>query len=739
MNRLVRTAIARPRAVIAVWVLIVAACVPLMLQLNGALKAGGFDNPRGSAAHGQRLLDGAFKEPPETLQVVLHNPSAAVTDSVDPVTRLARQFRDVASVADYRQNPQWLSADRHTTFVQLGYQVDATRIQAHISDLRKAIQAALSGTGTQVNVTGAQALDYDLSVQSTQDASTAELIAFPLLFIVLLLVFRSVASMLVPVIIAAMALVIAMAIGYLLTLVMSVSILFENAVSIIGLAVSVDYSLFIIKRYRDELAAGGDYVESLQTAVRTAGRSVLFSGLAVVVALVALFIPRIMVFTSIALAGIVVTLVAIAMSMTLLPAVLRLLGRRINWGSIRSGRTRQSAGLPRPVTWLLRRPIALLLVLVPLFAALSVPVSAIRLQAAVASASILPPSADSRKGIERLRSDLRFQDLFPVQIALSAPRSAGPGRLLDSVASAAKVAQGQQHVANVAAVTGLGIPAQGLTAAADGDVSALPAQAGTAFSQLWTVSGDRYVSRVVIVAATPPDSDATHDLVRALRDKLPAATGSGTTVQVTGVTAGGVDFDDVLLASLPAILATVAVITMALLTRAFRSWLLPLLALLLNAMVVAASLGLLTLISQVMRGQRIDSITPTLVFAVMFGLSMDYMVIMISRMRERYLENGDHREAVTEGMRRTAGLVNGAALIMVAVFVSFLSAKISVVQQLGLALAIAVILDAVVIRLLVMPAALYLVGPRAWGRTARVARAATAGTPYSGLVEEEIT
>ncbi len=715
MSRLTRVAVDRPRTVIAAWVVLAAVCVPLMLQLSGALKAGGFQNSRGQAAHGQKTLDHAFKSPPETLQVVLHS-GGDVTGAVDEAVRVAGRTPHVASVTDYRQNPQWLSRDRHTTFVQMGFTVDATTIQSEIGDLRQRMAGSLGGRGIQVNVTGAQALDYDLSVQSTKDASTAELIAFPLLFIVLFLVFRSVVAMLLPVVLAGVALVIAMAGGYLFTRVTGVSILFENAVSLIGLAVSVDYSLFIIKRYRDELAAGADHVAALGTAMSTAGRSVLFSGLAVVAALVALFVPRLMVFGSIALAGIMVTLVTMAMSMTLLPAALRLLDHRINWASLKP-RARTSGALPGFVTALHRRPVPVLISLLVLFGLMAAPISGIRLQTAVASASILPSGADSRQGIERLKADLEFQDLFPVQVSLTSAADAGPARLLEGVRAVDALARSQRGVHTVQDVGGLGLPASALQAAAGGDPAALPPQARPAFSQLWAKDGGRYVTQVVVVAAQGPDSDATHDLVRALRDRLPGAVPSGVDARVTGVTAGGVDFDDVLVTSLPAILAVVALITLILLARAFRSWLLPVLALLLNAMVVAASLGLLTLISQGALGQRVDSITPTLIFAIMFGLSMDYMVIMISRMRERYLELGDHREAVNEGMRRTAGLVNGAALIMVAVFVSFLSAKIGIVQQLGLGLAIAVVLDAVVIRLMVMPAALYLLGPRCWGRT----------------------
>ncbi|HEV8558934.1 MAG TPA: MMPL family transporter [Actinophytocola sp.] len=727
MNPVTRFAIGRPRLTVAVWVVLAAICVPLMMQLTGALKSGGFENPRGEDTRGQQTLQRAFHEPRQTLQVVLHNPGGDVSGAVDTAAGVAKATPHVSTVLDYRTEPRWLSPNRHTTFLQLGFDADDTTVQNLTGGLRDRLRDPLARLGVQVHVTGAAALDHDLNGQSEKDASTAEMIAFPLLLIVLFLVFRSVVAMLIPLVLAGFALVTASAVGFLITKLTDVSTLYTNAVSIIGLAVAVDYSLFIIKRYRDELAAGMDYEPALQTAMRTAGRSVQFSGLAVVAALLALLIPRMMVFSSIAFAGIVVTVLAMAMSMTLLPAILRLLGRRINWASLKPRARKETRPVPGILAVVHRRPLPLLLILVALFGLLAIPMGLIRLQGPVASATILPSDSDARQGVERLQADLSSRDLFPLQVIVSSSTAADLLRDVRSVESTAK-SQPQTH--STQSVASLGLPDDALDAAINGNTGVLPEEARAAFNSLWASDSGRLLSRVVVVPAGGPDSDATHDLVRNLRDRL-----GGAQVQVTGATAHGVDYDDALVTALPAILGAVALITLGLLARAFRSWRLPLLALFLNAMVVAASVGLLTLISQNALGQRIDSTTPVLLFAIMFGLSMDYMVIMIARMRERFVELGDHREAVLEGMRRTAGLVNGAAVIMVAVFLSFLAAKISVVQQLGLGLAIAVILDAVVVRLLVMPAALYLLGPRVWGRVARVGHRAEPGvTPAEAPV-----
>jgi len=666
-----------------VWLVLAAACLPFMLRLADELTTGGVTNPRGDSIVGQQTVERAFHEPPTTLQVVLHDRDGDATAAVAPVRLALKGFPDVVAVT---QRPEWTSADRHTTFLQLGLRTGNDDTQDLLGDLRAGLSTA---TAVEVHVTGAAALDHDLTHQVLDDATTAELIAFPLLLVVLLLVFRSVVSMLVPLVLAGVALAAARAVGYFLAQATDVSVMYTSAASIIGLAVAVDYSLFIVKRYRDELTRTVDERAALDTAMRTAGRAVLFSGFAVIVALVALFIPRLVFFTSIGLAGIVVTLVSMAMSMTLLPAILLLLGRRVNVGAIRFGSAglRTGGGPARLVGRLVRKPVPLLLVLVAFFGLLAWPITAIRMQITVAGTELLPPDSDARQGADRLAADLDPSGLFPLQLVLTAD---APEPLLDSVHAAAAFA-GRLPGADTV------VP-----------VADPPAR-----------DGDRYVSRVLVVSREGPNSNATHDLVRALRDGLPRVVSPGVEQRVTGATAQGADFDDAIVGSLPAILGTVALVTFVLLARAFRSVLLPLLSLALNTMVVGASLGLLTMICQFALGQPINSNTPVLLFAVMFGLSMDYLVIMISRMREHFLAGNDHQTAVVEGLARTSGLVNGAALIMVAVFASFLTAEVNIVAQLGLGLAIAVLLDALLVRLLVMPAALLLIGPRVWGRAAR--------------------
>jgi RND superfamily putative drug exporter len=732
MNALTRISMDRPKVVIGFWLLLVAITAGLALSLPAAMLAGGFNNPRGSAAIGQATLTEAFDAAPNSLQIVLHDPDGPVSTSVPQVVTALRGFEQVSSVEDLTGHADWLSRDGRTTFLQVGFSSDDSATQNLVPDVRAEVVEALGDSGVGVEVTGAPALNYALNLQSAEDATHAEMIAFPLLFVVLFLVFRSVPATLIPVSMAGLSIVVSHGVGYLFTRVTDVEILYTNVVSLIGLAVAVDYCLFIIKRYREELADGLETRPALDRAMATAGHSVVFSGLVVVVALSTLFIPRMMVFSSVALAGATVTLVALALTMTLLPAVLMLLGSKIGWGNVRLPHPAMLARLPRPGLSRLRgRPAVLLAILVPAFLVLAAPMSGIRLQVPVASASILPAGTEARSGLERIDSELGLRNLFPIEVVMSAPVTDGPQVLLTAAGLAARTASADPRTLQVLAVTGLPAPAAAITAAAAGDPTVLPAAGRAAFGQLWTKNGGDYVTRVLVVPRAGPDSVAAHVLVESLRTGLKGAVADSVDVQVTGATAQGADFDSVVRNSLPIVVIVAALATFVLLRWAFSSWLAPLLALAFNALVVTASLGLLTLIYQEGLGEPINSVTPLLLFAVMFGLSMDYMVIMMSRMREFYVDGAGHGEAVDKGLHRTAALVNSAAIIMVAVFLSFGVAKISIVQQLGFGLAIAVLLDAVVIRLLVMPAALHLVGPRVWahGRTpaAHVATQTMAG------------
>ena len=708
MLRVTRAALKHPKSVLIAWLLILAAAAPFALQLDAALSAGGFTNPRAEALVTQEIVEEAFGDEPNQLLIAVDAPDRLGDSSLPQLTRSLKDA-GATTIRTPAENKDFLSADGKTALIMAGFPGDNTSVQNKVPDLQKTVEDKVPGAS--VYVTGQAALDYQLNVHSKEDAIRAELIVFPLLIIVLLLVFRSVASALVPLLMAGTALALASAIGYIATLFTDISILYSNIVSMIGLAVAVDYSLFIIKRYREEVDGGNSAGAALAAASATAGRSVIFSGIAVAVALMALFIPNVMAFTSIALGGVIVTLIAIALSITVLPAALSLLGHRIGWGTIRvpawsrPTRTLGPAGGKHPGI------LATVGIAAMLLAAL--PILGISLQSPVASATVLPVGDPARSGLETIEQNIGHKGLFPLQVVLSAPDTEPLPDVLAEVDRISDYAASHAGVSTVTSVTSSGGTTEQLS-------KALLTPAGVAgAAEMWTHENSRYVTRILVDPSGSPDSVDAHELVSNLRSNM-ADTAAGYTVGVTGATAQGVDFDNTLIESIPLIAGLVFALTFVMLAFAFRSLILPILALLFNTLVVLASLGLLTGLMGLTTEAPLNSVTPILLFAVMFGLSMDYMVIIISRIVEIFGYGKSFSEAVTLGVQGTRSMINSAAIIMVAVFVSFSSAQISIVREIGIGLAIAVVLDAVVVRMFIMPSVLRVLGPRVLG--ARKAR-----------------
>ena len=698
MQRLVRASIRHRKLVLALWGAVLAVSAVLALQLDSSLSAGGFSNPRGEAIMAQTTVQEAFGEAPNQVVVALESDSAIAANDIEAVVRVLRDS-GATQIVSPSERPEWLTTDGTTAVVLAGFDGSNSAVQDLTPELMRDLDGA---TDVTTYVTGQPALDYRLNVHSKEDAIRAELIVFPILIVILLLVFRSVAAAATPLVIAGGALLTGSAIGFIATQFTEISILYSNIVSMIGLAVAVDYSLFIVKRYREELDAGRPGDDALTVAFATAGRSVLFSGIAVAVALSALFIPRLMAFTSIALGGIVVTAVALLLAVTALPALLSLLGPRISWGAIPLRRRPAStAGRAVPRVYGVIGIVALV--------ALAVPIAGISLQSPVASATVLPKDDPARVGLELIESRIGNDGLFPIQVLLSAPAADGPESLLDQVGAFTDFAEDQPSAATVVSPTSDG--------AAQADLAALLAsgEAPPALSALWARNGDELIARVLVTSIEGPDSVEAHELVQLFREE--GAPG-GADLRVTGATAQGLDFDQALIASIPWIVLFVFILTFAMLAVAFRSALLPLVALVFNVLVVGASLGALTLISGALGSAPINSVTPVLLFAVMFGLSMDYMVIIVSRIIEHYRAGEPFAEAVAAGTRSTRAMINSAAIIMVAVFAAFGTAQISIVREIGIGLGIAVLLDALLIRVVVMPAILTLVGPRVLGRRA---------------------
>jgi RND superfamily putative drug exporter len=510
--------------------------------------------------------------------------------------------------------------------------------------------------------------------------------------VVLVLLFGSLLAASLPIVIAVFAVGSAVGLVVLASHAVTVADYTVPLMILVGLGVGIDYALLLFSRYRGELLQGADRQQAARTALDTAGRTVLFAGGTVIIALLGLIALGLGSLQGVAIAVAVTVLVTMLGALTLLPALLAIMGRRIERTVMRrAGRGHRADGA-RWAQWsglVQRRPWPMLIAAGALLLALAAPVFGMRL--GFADAGNDARSTTSRQAYDLLAEGFRPGFSSPLIVVADGGRPTA-GALQHALAS----------TAGVAAVTA-------------------PA-----------ISPDGKITTVIAFPGSKPQDRATQDLVTRLRTTVlpPLAQQTGARILVGGTAAATVDFAAAVAGRLPLFIAVVIGLSALLLLLVFRSLLIPLKAALLNILSVGAALGVITLVFQhgVLGGALgiepgpIEAFVPVMIFAIAFGLSMDYEVFLLARMHEVWERTRDPRAAIREGMATTGRVVTAAAAIMVVVFASFLLDPSRMLQQFGLGLAVAVLLDALVIRCLMVPAAMSLLGTRAWWLPAAIAR-----------------
>jgi putative drug exporter of the RND superfamily len=568
-------------------------------------------------------------------------------------------------------------------------------------------------------------------------------------------VFGSVVAASVPLAIGGAAVLLALALIAGLASVTPMSIFVLNLTTLLGLGLGVDYSLLMTSRFREELAVRlGDRSEGLnagraerdaavEAAVRvtvaTAGRAVFFSGLTVLLGLLGLVLFEFMILRSVGIAGALVVGLAVLAALTLLPALLSVLGprldalavRRISTGTVGEGRWARLA------RWVMARPVAVLVPTLGLILLLGIPFLSVDFNAP--DATILPASAPSRAGYDRLAAAFGEGEFAPMSIAI---RTSGPATSPVNVARLYAYSRRLAADPRIARVEGivdvdprLGLEQYQLLYAAPGG----PPDRFTATALAATTRGD--LTTFTLITPYGPNADPARALVRDLRDPSGAlAPPAGLTIGVSG---GAADVSDVvarIAADFPRTALFIVVATYLVLFMLLRSVVLPAKALVMNTLSIVASFGALVWIFQegnlsALLGFQplgfVETTQPVILFCVLFGLSMDYEVFLLSRMKEVYDRTGDNREAVARGLERSGRIVTSAALIVVVVAGSFASADIVLIKALGLGVAIAVALDATVVRALLVPATMRLLGRWNWWLPARLERVVSARLPRS--------
>ena len=711
-ERLARASARRPWLTIGAWVALVVIASALNVNLLESATttefrlAGSFESEQASALLAERLpASQAITEIVVVQSESLTVDDPAFRDKVDSVfTGILALGSDVVAGGGHYyllNDDRLVSADRKTTVMAVLMTGSLAEAELNIEDVLGVIEEANASDGFRVLIVGPASVSYESLEFAREDLEQGERFGIPVALIILLVLFGAVVAALAPIGLAVVAIAIALGLVALIGQVFELSFFVTLMVTMIGLAVGIDYSLFIISRFREEMGRGLPTPEAVAKTGDTAGRTVLFSGVTVMIALCGLLIVPFSFFQSLGIGAILVVLVALAATLTLLPAVLALLGPSINRLSIPfigAGRLEGSAAAPsRDGFWevttrlVTRFPvISILAIGVPLVA---VTLFYFQIQTGINGVDTFPEGSETREAFLVLEEHpkLSFGVANPLEI------------VIDGDIGNAQVLAALDQLETTLAGSG---------------ISPLP--------PLRQISPAGDLALLQVIVPGEPRSHAAVDVVTAIREQhVPAAFGDGVpaTVHVGGVSGETADVFAIVERYTPIVFAFVLGFSFIVLLLVFRSIVIPIKAVVMNLLSVGAAYGILVLVFQkgvgtdllgFQHAEVIDVWIPLFLFSILFGLSMDYHVFLLSRIRERYDQTGNNAEAVAYGLRETAGLITGAALIMVAVFGAFASGKTIINQQVGFGLAVAILLDATLVRSVLVPASMELLGSRNW-------------------------
>ena len=602
----------------------------------------------------------------------------------------------------------YVGTDGHTALTVVDLKDELTRAQHYYRELRDKVHP----TKLQVLATGEVASNYTFNTTLGADLERAEIFSIPLTIIFLLLVFGAVIAAGLPLGIGILSIVGGVGGVFGLAHLTDVSQYAINIVTLIGLGVSIDYSLFIVNRFREELAREGGRGVAISRTMATAGRAITFSGLTVAIGLGGMLFYTGSFLPSMGMAGGIVVALAVFYSLTLLPAILVLMGPGVNkWSlpfGVGKGEGRFWHGLAMAV---MRRPLLVLLPTVALLLAAGIPFAHIRL--ANGDVEQLPAQAEVRRGAELLRSAFPAHAETTITVVVSFP---GSPLTPDRVGATYDLSRHLATLPDVTRVDSIFNLDPGLSKADyQRQYSAPPPTLPAPVRQ----SVGPHIVTLSVVTTQPPESDAARAIVRTIRADRSVGDGR---LSVTGQTAFDLDIVDYIIGRTPVAVAFIVLVTCVVLFLLLGSVLLPIKAVVMNFLSLSASFGALVFIFQDghlgnllnFTPTSIDPSVPVILFCIVFGLSMDYEVLLMSRMKEEFDRNGDNRLAVAAGLERSGRLVTGAAAIMVVVFLGFGLADVLLIKAIGLGMAIAVAIDATLVRALVVPAAMRLLGNANW-------------------------
>ena len=723
----------RRRIVLAVWMLMLIGCAALYPSLKRSLGAPNYGIDGAESSHAAQLLEQRFAgHGSEQDVLVFHSPTHRADEPVYRtvvaralvVARRQSYVKGLAGPYEHGVRDQ-VSADGHSAIALVGIAGDPRQLVERANSLQEAVDP-LAHKGVNVWLTGYSPVAKDITDVENKDVERAETIGVPVALLILLVALGTAVAAIVPLALAGSGLLLTYGLLAVLATTLRFDSFLTTIVTMIGVGIGIDYALFIVSRFREELtrrtrtgsstncqdggpkgkhdrpraATAQQVEEAVGAAVASSGRTVLFSGMIVAIALATLVVIRAPIFREFALGAVSVVMCTVIVALTLLPAVLAALGSRIDRGALpgrmqpRDSRPDAAEGQGAWARWalaIMRRPVLAAEITAAVLILAAIPVLGLRtgIDFGISSLSGTP----SGKGQRVLSESFGAGTLAPIEIVLSGSRENGKLSRTDAARTALLTRE--------------------LTPTAHNGIATM------------TVTEGRDAVLLTAAPTVAIDSYRAEKLVRHIRSALlpTIRAGGGPDVAIGGATAKVVDLTDETQAKFPLVLGLILGLSLLLLTVVFRSLVLPVKAVAMNLLATGATVGIVILVFQEGHGRRLLDFTspgfiqvylPLSVFALLFGLSMDYEVFLIRRMRETWLRTHDNELAVATGVEHTARPISAAAAIMVAVFGSFVTANVLELKQFGFGLALAIALDATLIRLVLVPALMRLFGARNW-------------------------
>src|SRR5262245_53353111 len=734
----------RPIAVIAV--IIAVASTILASQVTGALSAGGWTDPDSESATVAHRLSTEFGQGGGTIVAVFRGQpgdDARSTGFQDAIAgslhRLLDDDRVDGSIGwAETHDDRFVSTDGTSAYVVVRLNVTDEKAVNVMPELRALIDHPANAT---IQLTGVAPVTQDSAHQSEKELAQAESVSFPFAALILILVFASLVAAGMPLIVAGLAIPTTLAGVYLVAQVTELSIYVQNVATMLGLALAIDYSLFMVSRFREELRKGRTVGHAVEMTVATSGKAVTFSGLAVAIGLSGLLLFEPAALRSFGIGGSLTVAVSVLYALTFLPAVLGMLGHRVNSVGVAALRDRIRRLFGRPVGvaadaaresrwekmahWVMARPVMVLIPTLLFLLFLGTPF--LRLTQGVPDASVLPAGIESREASVALSNEFRKGETTPIVILATVNGSPTDAANIQKILDYAKAVDAVDGVDRVEGPffglkdpqTGADLDAAGIAALFAAPRDPLPPELAAGIARLEDTYIREDTVRLDAISPLSPVSPAGTAVIPAVR----AVSIDGVTAQVGGLAAQGKDFMLSQSATIPYAIGLTLAASAFILFLLFGSVVIPIKAVLMTLLSITASFGALVFIFQDGNFSNIPGFTspgftiagnPIIMISDLFRLSIDYEVLLLSRMQEAYRRTGDNTASVAEGLAKTAGVITGAALIMVTVFSAFALAQSITIKSIGVGMAIAVLIDATIVRILLVPATMRLLGKWNW-------------------------